>query len=211
MLHGSSRLLPRPYKQLVGRGDRMCIVLDWDERGLLPPIFPGTLPTERDRSPYKVSICTFVENLAINRQRISILGKFLKFREFLFNSEIRDGIQWINGSFCEYVELTQNRYPNDIDVVTFFNIPNGFTQVDLLSKNQKLFDHEYVKENFSVDSYFCVFGNTENEYSRRDVTYWYSMWSHTRDYQWKGFIEIPLDYSSDKEAQAILEKIARGS
>lgn len=183
----------------------------WDERGLLPPIFPGTSPTGIERSPYCVDIMTFIKHFATTDQRINLLDNFLKFRGMLFTCGIENGMQWINGSFCEHVEFTRKRHPNDIDVVTLFFLPEGYdNQEAFYNENKLLFAHELIKETFCIDSYFLVLKDTMVYEARHEIIYWNNLWSHTRDYQWKGFIEIPLDKTLDNDAQQWLKNCKEG-
>lgn len=129
----------------------------------------------------------------------------------LFTCGIDKGTQWINGSFCEYVENTRKRPPNDIDIVTLFFLPEGYdNQEAFYNKNKLLFAHNLIKEAFCIDSYFLVFKDTMDYETCREIIYWNNLWSHTRDYQWKGFIEIPLDKTLDNDAQQWLKNCKEG-
>ncbi|PLP98905.1 hypothetical protein CYJ10_19160 [Cupriavidus pauculus] len=67
-----------------------------------------------------------------------------------------------------------------------------------------LLDQQFVKRHFMVDGYWV-----DSTISMRDLiclsTYWYSLWSHRRSLQWKGFLEIDLDPALDESASAILD------
>ena len=41
----------------------------------------------------------------------------------------------------------------------------------------------------------------------RQSTYWYSLWSHRRNGQWKGFLQIDLSPADDLIAEANLGKM----
>lgn len=186
---------------------------NWNEIGILPPINQFD-PTGFARSPYKTNIVELVKTYTLNQQRGKILSGFLDFRELIYNTGITDGFQWIDGSFTEDVELTESRTPNDIDVVTFFNTPDGETQHSILSRNMMLFmptadAAEWRKKNFQVDSYWQSIQVSPNSIIEMTV-YWYSMWSHKRDLSWKGFLQIPLSRQSDVEAKVLLNEIISG-
>ncbi len=189
--------------------DNTCSIPDWNERGLLPPIRQGGLATSFDRSPYRTDIVSFVEHFAGSQDRIIILEGFLKYRGLLRENGIVSGIQWINGSFVENVEMSRKRSPHDIDVVTFFDIPEGESQLSLLRKAPCLCEHDFIKQQYHVDGYLQSFGSTAQQKIRAGITYWYSMWSHTRNKEWKGFIEISLDTDQDAEAMEMLENMRK--
>ncbi|HHT0126490.1 TPA: DUF6932 family protein [Raoultella planticola] len=179
---------------------------NWNEIGVIPPM-DMEHPTSAYRSPYKTDILKFVERYATSLQRIEILLGFIKFRKEINKTGLTDGFQWIDGSFIEDVELIEKRPPNDIDVVTFFNLAFNETQQDVVMRNPNLFvPHmgKWRKQEFRVDSYFQSLGVSKEQLVERTV-YWYSMWSHRRDLTWKGFLQIPLDITLDQQALTILE------
>lgn len=106
----------------------------WSNAGVLPPVRPNHLGYSPDRSPYAVSLLTLVERFSTTPERIKILQGFLQFRAFLHELGVTSGFQWLDGSFMEQVELLESRSPNDIDVVTFFELSEGQTQRTLFEK-----------------------------------------------------------------------------
>lgn len=179
---------------------------NWNEIGVIPPM-DMEHPTSAYRSPYKTNILKIVERYATSPQRIAILLGFIKFRNEINKAGLTDGFQWIDGSFIEDVELIEKRPPNDIDVVTFFNLAPNETQQDVVMRNPNLFMPDmgkWRKQEFKVDSYFQSLGVSKEQLVERTV-YWYSMWSHRRDLTWKGFLQIPLDATLDQQALIILE------
>lgn len=184
---------------------------DWNEAGILPPISVSS-PTSYDRSPYKTSTIELVRRYAFNKQRISILNGFLKFRSRMYAIGIDSGFQWVDGSFTENIELTEARPPNDIDVVTFFYVPEEHSQQSLMMQHAKLFHPQHAgwrKDYFMVDAYWQPLSSTP-ETLVESAVYWYSMWAHKRDLSWKGFIQVPLSESDDIQAINILEKLISG-
>lgn len=182
------------------------MIPSWNMAGVLPPIRPGHNGVSEDRSPYKVPIIAVIENFAISRQRVAILQGFLNFRQELYSVGMTSGFQWLNGSFTQNVEMHESRDPNDIDVVTFFSLPLGDSQQDVVNRNPVLFDQGHVKSTYLVDSYFTQLGAPVNKSSVQAISYWYSMWSHCRDGLWKGFLQVDLDAGDDVIAQQMLNQ-----
>lgn len=176
--------------------------------GVIPPVRDPN-GVDRNRSPYVLSINDFVDLFAYTPERIVILERFLKHRIELYNIGILDGFQWLNGSFTTDIEATEQRPPNDIDVVTFFHLPVGETQSTFFPKTNDLLNAEVAKSNYMVDIYPVVLGDKITPYFINNITYWYSMWSHRKsDNMWKGFIEVPL---SPNEDYLVLNNLTGGS
>ncbi len=170
----------------------------WNSQGVIEPFDLGN-PTSLARSPYEVSLLDFVKHYAISSARRTILRGFLDYRAALHNAGVNQGFQWVDGSFTEQVELLQSRDPKDVDVVTFI-IDGG--QVNYLLA-APLFDAERMSQLHHVDAY-CVELNIPPRELVFWSSYWYSMWSHRRNQQWKGFLQIDLDPTSDSAALAYL-------
>jgi len=66
---------------------------------------------------------------------------------------IVSGIQWLNGSFMENVEMLEGRPPNDMDVVTFADVSAAIQQSLTADDVQKLTDTEWIKTSYRVDFY----------------------------------------------------------
>lgn len=179
--------------------------------GIIPPIRPGLPGHHSDRSPYHAGLDEFIDRFALSADRAKVLEGFLNYRAALHSLGIVNGFQWLNGSFLEHIEDTENRSPRDIDVVTFFHLPSGQTQASLLPAIQPLFDRNAIKEAYLVDGYPMVLGDPMSEPKIRQTSYWYSMWSHKRDHSWKGFVQIDLDPAADGVCSALLhQKISGG-
>jgi hypothetical protein len=78
--------------------------------------------------------------------------------------------------------------------------------MSLLEENTKLFNHDYIKSKFLVDSYYEQLGNKLSKYQVDHISYWYSMWSHRRDGVWKGFIQVDLNPELDSEVIKTLHR-----
>ncbi|MEP7009090.1 MAG: hypothetical protein ABJC13_02090 [Acidobacteriota bacterium] len=104
----------------------------------------------------------------------------------------------------ENIEAAESRAPRDIDVVTFFHMPAGQTQASLLQLDGSLFEPQGAKRRFQVDAYFVQLDGAKPELLVDNSIYWYSLWSHRRSGDWKGYIHIDLTPSDDQAARANL-------
>ena len=163
-------------------------------------------PVSGDRSPYAASLAGLVARFGHTQSRRLLLAGLLDFRAELHKAGLSQGFQWIDGSFLENIEQSpEGRPPDDIDVVTFFYIPDGHTVNTLANEFASLFDGDNVKETYSVDAYFAQLDEVTSEEIIREATYWYSLWSHTRDGRWKGYLQVSLSGEGDDDARAQLE------
>ena len=177
---------------------------NWSSRGVLPPINSAE-PTSTDRSPYRVSLIDFVLRFGNTESRRRILAGFLDFRSALHEIGVDNGFQWVNGSFLENIEITENRSPRDLDLVTFFRLPEGRTQRTLRDAAPNIFDNAYCKENFRVDAYFQPLDDGLPEHLVARSAYWYSVWSHRRNGYWKGYLQLDLSHTDDEIARANID------
>lgn len=180
------------------------VVPDWTNAGTVPPIRPGAAGSSQDRSPYQVGVAHFCEQFGTTQERRHILNGFLDFRLELHNAGLVEGFQWLDGSFLERVELTEQRAPRDIDIVTFLELPANDTQATLLGRAPQLFDQSRLKKDYNVDAYFSVLGQRLGSSMVRQIAYWYSMWSHRRDGLWKGFVQVNLAPDDDTFARQLI-------
>ena len=179
----------------------MTSIPNWTTSGVLPPINPAS-PTSVDRSPYEVSLTDLILHFNTSPERQAILTGLLDFREALHEIRLVEGFQWLDGSFLENVEATEKRAPRDIDVVTFYHMPVGQTQESLLLQNGPLFMPQETKVRFHVDAYFVQLDGGTPEPLVSSAAYWYSMWSHRRSGDWKGYLRIDLSPNHDQAARA---------
>ncbi len=179
------------------------MIPNWTDNGIIPPII-NLNPTCSERSPYQVSLIDVILKYGTSPIRNQILLGLLNFRRELHKIGIIKGFQWIDGSFLEDLESLENRSPNDINVVTFYYMPEGIIQKELILRNLKIFDPILVKEIFKVDGYFIAISLASPERLIHRSSYWYSIWSHKRDGTWKGFLQIDLSPNNDEVARASL-------
>ncbi|QEU28815.1 DUF6932 family protein [Pseudomonas luteola] len=179
----------------------------WNHQGLIPPIDDSD-PTSNVRSPYYTTIGQVVGRFATSLERCLILEGFLNHRGELHRIGVSNGFQWLDGSFTEHIELIEGRAPKDIDVVTFTTIDDQ--HLDSLGEDFRILgigvaeNHRWVKDNFKVDHYVQSLSDSPDVLVFM-ASYWYSMWSHRRTKQWKGFLCIDMDKSNDADARMILE------
>jgi hypothetical protein len=185
------------------------MIPNWNSSSVLPPIRPGQKGHSSDRSPYRVPLTAVVERFATSPERIRILRGLIQYRTALAQTIITNGFQWLDGSFMEDKETLKGLPPKDIDVVTFFQLPENKTQNDLLIPHSDLFNHALVKSTYFVDSFTHQLGLPTGPYDVRQISYWYSMWSHRRNGIWKGFVQVDLSTADDQVALSLLEQIAR--
>lgn len=174
----------------------------WTPDGVLPPV-NSAQPVSVERSPYVVSLTDTMLRFSDTPERRAVLSGYLEYRALLHTAGLVEGFQWLDGSFLERVELLESRAPNDLDVVTFFRLPPGKSQGDILAANPSLIDHDQLKAKYRVDAYLVDLGMKPEQLTRRSA-YWYSMWSHRRNRLWKGFVQVDLAPAEDVSASATL-------
>jgi len=186
------------------------MIPEWNMSGVIPPIRPGLSGNHFDRSPYEATLLEFVTRFATSATRIEIIDGLLKYRRELHSCGITKGFQWLDGSFMEMIESLEARQPADIDVVSFFYLPDGKSQQELAVTNRNLFNSTKIKMKFYVDAYTFQLGFPTDSDQAREIAYWYSMWAHRRDEIWKGFVQVDLAPSEDEAAMEALTKIREG-
>lgn len=178
--------------------------------GIIPPIRPGVPGHDADRAPYCALLEEFIERFAISADRALILQGLLNYRAALHHIGIVEGFQWLNGSFLENVEDTDQRSPRDIDVVTFYRMPQGYTQASLKPLIEPLINTEASKAKYCVDGYTFELDRPLSPLHVRSIAYWCSMWSHRRDGIWKGFVQVDLDPATDVVCNTLLQQKIAG-
>lgn len=181
---------------------------DWSLQGTLPPFSPED-PTSGNRSPYRASLIDFVLRFGNSATRHDLVEGFLNFRSALAAIGLVSGFQWVDGSFLEDIETVENRDPRDIDVVTFYHLPEGETQETLFLAAPRIFNPQATKNDFRVDAYYVQLNADLVEQIVDQATYWYSLWSHRRSGQWKGYIQMDLSPSENQEAKVNLDEMRK--
>ena len=176
---------------------------DFDYNQVLPP-HRGNPSHRHDLSPYPCTSLEFCEKYSFTPERIELLQGFLKFREQLRSHGLKQGYQWIDGSFLEDIEHRENRAPQDIDILTiYWGYDAGF-QSNLLADFPEIADRTLCKQNYRLD-HFPVDASFSPESVVEVVRYWVQLFSHNRDAVWKGMLKIDLDTAqSDSDAHQLL-------
>jgi len=141
-----------------------------------------------------------------------VLDGLLRYRSGLHQAGFTSGFQWLDGSFLEDIEEIEGRPPNDIDVVTFFQLPLELKQADLKLQFPELFpstreEQDKLKSSFRVDAYLVDLGGTSESLVSMSA-YWYGLWSHRRNQLWKGFLQVDLAPADDATATYNLSKMS---
>ena len=186
----------------------------FDRTGLIPA-FIGTDARTADRSPYRVTMVELVDRLGTSSWRRTLLRNLLTYRDMMAGDGYANGIQFIDGSFVENVEVTRGRDPGDIDVFSIVTIPakylanpaewpvTGFPFWD-----DELTNWQKNKDRFHLDTYGIVINTSTVDEFIDGITYWYSLFSHRRDtFDWKGFASVTLDQGGDAAALAELDRL----
>jgi hypothetical protein len=146
-----------------------------------------------------------VNRFGTSNDRCALLEGLLDLRLALHRIGIEDGVQLIDGSFVENVELTRLRPPADIDVVTIAARPvrDPIAWVHMVKANQDVFDSDAAKARFHCDHYFLD-TLKRPDLVVSDAIYFSNLFSHQRTTAlWKGMIQVPLS-SDDADARLFL-------
>lgn len=173
--------------------------------GLLPP-YVGLNPA-LGVSPYPTDSLELVRRFATSQARCQLLLELFNWRGLLVGIGL-EGVQWLDGSFCEDIETLERRDPRDVDVVTIFQRP-AHLRTDAawgaqIAASPAAFDHAQLKANNHLDTYWVdvQFGPA---LLVEQVSYWCGLWSHRRVTQeWKGMVALPLRANLDAPAIAEL-------
>jgi hypothetical protein len=176
-------------------------------RGLLPP-FAGTDPTTLARSPFLATMGELVAQLGGTPERRQLLRNLIAYRALLSGDGYNTGLQFIDGSFVEDIERSENRAPRDIDVFSLVDIPPKYladrtlwSASGLQFWNTEIADRNKNKSRFALDTYALLFQELPAIGLISGVIYWYSLFSHQRTtLAWKGFVALLLDPQGDQAA-----------
>ncbi len=198
------------------------LIPQWNSQGVLPPICESD-PTGFARSPYEVDLVDVIDRFGTSPERLRILDGFLRYREALHATGVTSGFQWIDGSFVEDVETIRASPPADIDLMSFYSLSAGDTQLAVLSRNPQLFSGDkasifWRKSTFNTDAYLISIPPKDLSTFVRLCTYWYGLFSHwniakignSPQRVWKGFLQIDLSPAEDASARARLAEIQTG-
>ena len=168
----------------------------WGPDRLIPPVDADD-PVSTNRSPYLVTLSELVERFGTTDERLLLLDGLVRYRSWWHQAGLTQGFQWIDGSFVEDKETLRGSPPGDIDIVTFFEIPRGLTERELVARHGELFVRPHIKSRFRIDTYFVVLDPADLISLVENAVYWSSLFAHTKDNQWKGFVQIDLAQQDD--------------
>jgi hypothetical protein len=168
--------------------------------GLLPPYVGGDPIALNAMSPYPCKLAELATVFCTSAVRVTIFKGLLDYRKRLAQLGFVNGFQWLSGSYLEAIEKIERREPKDVDLVTFCNAPaNCPSPLHLqavIAANPDVFQPTMAKQRFFCDPYFVNF-----EFGPRFIVmqarYWFGLFSHRRDWSWKGLLEVPLALSQD--------------
>lgn len=192
-------------------------VIEFNEQGLLPT-FLGSPTSLQNRSPFQYSIECFARDFidgyeGFNAERRSklIMG-LLGYRKLLYDHGIVKGFNWIDGSFVTNKELLVGAPPNDLDVYSILELPEGETQESLADKFPYISDHDKILQDLSLDTYFH-FVDTDNfnyDSTIKSAVYFHSIWTQYKNTTlYKGYIRVDLSPDQDILLKAKLEERKR--
>lgn len=104
----------------------------------------------------------------------------------------------------EDIEGRESRDPKDVDIVTFYELPENLGETD---SNQllDLFDPEKTRDDYGVDARGIQLRVALTKETVEYISYWHTMWTHRTDGTWKGVVEVDLDSRQDTAARQILD------
>ena len=174
----------------------------WTVSGVLPP-YLGSPVHGVNMAPYPTTLPRVVERFGYTPKRREIFRGLLNYRQELSDLGIVSGFQWLNGSILENIELLENRDPNDIDIVTFFHRPVGVndpnTWIPFANSNIHIFSPQKNKLTYKCDTQYIDL-DASTEHVANLTRFWFGLFSHRRNDQWKGMLTIPLAISADDTA-----------
>ena len=174
----------------------------FDKNNVLPP-YIGATPTKRGfQSPYTSDIMELCHYFAKTPARICILKGFVRFRIDCAANGIGKGVQWLDGSFMEDIELSGSRDPRDIDVISLIQSKNPKEEAEIIARFPSFCDSNLSKAKYHVDHYFFYYDMSPRD-TIESTKYWIQLFSHNRLGIWKGMIEIPLYDNTDMDIQAL--------
>lgn len=167
---------------------------------VLPPCIGDNPALPVAQSPYRTDILDLCKHFGTTRSRVDILKGFIQFRLEAYTHGIYNTIQWIDGSFVEDKLKRENVEPNDIDVVTFVNMPQPVQQAILVAFPDFV-NCIASKQKYHVDHYIIDISTPTA--AVRNTQYWLQLFSHNRYGVWKGMLEIPLYQDNTKDLMAM--------
>lgn len=176
---------------------------DFDHNDVLPPHL-GDPRRFDELSPFPATSSEVCQRFGTSAARKLILQRWLDFRTRMTATGITSGFQWLDGSFMENRDET----PNDLDLVTFYEIPTAESADAFLARVDvnfpEFFDPHLSRRDFFVDHFPVHLG--QKGASLVDSTRYFSgLFSHRDDGVWKGMLCVELNtLAEDTKAAQIL-------
>lgn len=167
------------------------MIPNFDHNNVIP-LHLGNPTQPQHLSPYPCTTLELCQIFATSKERIEILHGFLLFRQKMNKLGIIQGFQWLDGSFIENIEVSENRAPRDIDVVTFFGGISLENQEVVAQKFAEFVNSKISKVTYKVDHYpvdYCYKPDVTVELTR----YWIQLFTHNRLGVWKGLLRLELN------------------
>jgi hypothetical protein len=122
------------------------------------------------------------------------------------------GLQFIDGSFVENIEIREGRDPGDIDVFSFLVRPDRYRTDPTLWRAvgfaewvSEIADCDQNKKRFGLDTYAIAVDQASPLGVITETIYWYSLFGHKKiTHDWKGFVQVGLNLADDAAARTAL-------
>lgn len=178
----------------------------FDHNNVLPP-YKSSPVNRNDTSPYSCTILELCYRFSTSKIRIEILKNFILFRQRMNTFQIINGFQWVDGSFVENIEVSENRDPSDLDVVTFCGGLDHNKINDIRNNFPEFIDFNLSKKNYFIDHYpvdYC----SDPDITVEATKYWLQLFTHNRLGIWKGMLKLSLNTpNGDKDALNYLDSL----
>jgi hypothetical protein len=157
-------------------------------------------------------MCELASIMGTSPNRCNLLFGLLEYRALLQSLGYSFGLQFIDGSFVENVELREGRDPGDIDVFSFLvrpahyrNDPALWASTGFPEWSSEVADRTKNKQRFLIDTYAIAIDQGGPLGVITETIYWYSLFSHKKiTHDWKGFVQVSVSATDDAAARTAL-------
>ena len=181
-----------------------------DPSGLLPAFHPADF-TGSTRSPYFATLDDLLSIFGGTNARLTPFSSFLDYRQRLHQVDVIQGYQWLAGSLVEDIESRQSRASGDLDLVTYYRVPDSTDEASLFNQYADIFPPDAVRRRRSIYAYFVPRNAMEPPLIERYHDYWHDLWSHTGRGEPKGFVYLDLSPSNDSTLQSQVNDLLEDS
>jgi hypothetical protein len=203
-------IFPQAKETVHGLSEGEAVIPAFGLSGALPPFVGSSATVLSGVSPYSTTMSEIVTTLATSPERAKLCKGLLDYRKALRDLGVVKGIQWIDGSFCENVEMTRGRPPGDIDIVTLLERPPAhqadLAWIALVNSNLLLFQSAKAKSLYGCEAFFIDLNRPVDRIVSQ-ITYWFGLFTHQKvTHLWKGILQVPL-ISDDAAAELQVNNI----